>query len=93
MALFVTIFVGTVQALLTVLEICMLIRAVLSWFPISEDNPFLIFVHMVTEPIVMPFRALFEKMGWFQNMPIDLSFFAAYMALMLVSTLLGVFAW
>ena len=92
MALFASIFIGTAQALLTALEVCMLIRAVLSWFPISENNPILVFVHMVTEPIVMPFRALFEKMGWFQSLPIDLSFFAAYMALMIVSTLLGVLA-
>ena len=88
MALFVTIFVGTVQALLTVLEICMLIRAVLSWFPISEDNPFLIFVHMVTEPIVMPFRALFEKMGWFQGLPVDVSFMVSYLLITVILILL-----
>ena len=90
MELFASIVIGTAQALLTVLELCMLLRAILSWLPIKEDNPFLLFVHMVTEPIVAPVRALFERMGWFQNMPIDLSFFAAYLLLSAVSTLLAV---
>ena len=92
MDLFISLFVGTAKALLFMLELCMLVRAVLSWLPLKDDNPILLFVTMVTEPIVAPVRALFEKMGWFQSLPIDLSFFAAYMALMIVSTLLGVLA-
>ena len=52
----------------------MLIRAVLSWFPIQRDHPILRFVCMVTEPLVAPIRALFDRMGWFRNFPIDLSF-------------------
>ena len=90
MELFASIVIGTAQALLTVLELCMLLRAILSWFPIREDNPFLLFVHMVTEPIVAPVRALFEKMGWFRNIPIDVSFIVAYLLLSVVGTLLAV---
>ena len=90
MELFASIVIGTAQALLTVLELCMLLRAILSWFPIREDNPFLLFVHMVTEPIVAPVRALFEKMGWFRNIPIDVSFIVAYLLLSAVGTLLAV---
>lgn len=88
MELFISIVVGTAQALLSILELCMLIRAILSWFPLKDDNPILLFVTMVTEPIVMPVRALFEKMGWFQDMPIDISFFVAYILLSVISTLL-----
>ena len=47
---------------------------------------------MLTEPIVAPVRALFARMGWFQNVPIDVSFFAAYLLLSAVSTVLGVVA-
>ncbi len=88
MELFVSIIIGTAQALLGILELCMLVRAILSWLPIKDDNPILLFVTMVTEPIIFPIRALFEKMGWFQNIPIDISFFAAYILLSVVSTLL-----
>lgn len=92
MDIFISIFIGTAQALLSVLEICMLLRAILSWLPIKEDNPILLFVHMVTEPIVIPVRALFEKMGWFQNSPIDISFLVAYLLLSVVGTVLMVLA-
>lgn len=90
MDLFIRIMATSVEALLFTLEICMLIRAVLSWLPIKDDNVFLLFVMMVTEPIVAPVRALFEKMGWFQNVPIDVSFFVAYLLLTVVSTVIGV---
>lgn len=90
MDLFVAIVAGTAQALLLLLELCMLIRAILSWLPIKEDNPILLFVAMVTEPIVAPVRALFERFGWFQNMPIDMSFFVAYILLSVVSTVISV---
>ncbi len=90
MDLFISIMATSVEALLFTLEICMLIRAVLSWLPIKDDNVFLLFVMMVTEPIVAPVRALFEKMGWFQNIPIDVSFFAAYLLLTVVSAVVGI---
>ena len=92
MDLFVTLIIGIAQAILYTLEIAMLLRAILSWFPISEDNPFVLFVTMLTEPIVAPIRALFERMNWFQNIPIDISFFVAYLLLSVVSTVVGVVA-
>ena len=91
MELFAVILIKTVEALLFVIEICMLVRALLSFLPIQEDNPFLIFVGMVTEPIILPFRALFERTGWFRNTPIDVAFLAGCISLSLVSTLLTVF--
>ena len=85
MDLFLTLLIGTASALVTVIELCFLVRAVLSWLPISEDNVILAFTHMVTEPIVAPIRMLFEKLGWFQNMPIDISFLVAYFVLIAIS--------
>ena len=75
--------------LIEVLDIAMLIRAVLSWFPIQRDHPILRFVCMVTEPLVAPIRALFDRMGWFRNFPIDLSFLVAFLLLSFVSGALG----
>lgn len=91
MSLFLAILAGTVRALFSVLEICFLIRAVLSWFPIREDNPILLFVTMVTEPLIAPIRALFQKFGWFRNLPIDISFMVAYFLLLLIEVVLGIF--
>jgi YggT family protein len=80
---------NTVMVLLSAVELCMLVRAVLSWFPIRDDNPILRFVHTVTEPLIAPIRALFDRMGWFRNFPIDLSFLVAFLLLSFVSGALG----
>ena len=92
MDLFVKLIIGIAQAILFTLEIAMLIRAILSWFPLGEDNVIVRFVTMLTEPIVAPVRALFQRMNWFQNIPIDVSFFVASLLLSAVSTVLGVVA-
>ena len=91
MALFLTVFTGTVRLLLSFVEICMLVRAVCSWFPIDDDNPILRFTTMVTEPVIAPVRAFLDRMGWFRNSPIDFSFMIAYLLLVLVGYLLILF--
>lgn len=71
---------GTVSVILVSLQLAMTLRAILSWFPI-ESNRFITFLNVVTEPIVYPVRKLFEKMNWFQNIPLDMSFMATFMIL------------
>ena len=80
---------NTAMVLLSAVELCMLVRAVLSWFPIRDDNPILRFVCMVTEPLIAPIRALFDRLGWFRNFPLDMSFFTAFLLLSAVSGMLG----
>lgn len=80
---------NTVLVLLSAIELCMLVRAVLSWFPIRDDNPILRFVVMVTEPLIAPIRALFDRMGWFRNFPLDMSFFVTFLLLSAASSVLG----
>ncbi len=76
-----------VQIVLSVIQLAMLLRAILSWFPI-EPNGFIEFLHGITEPFIYPFRALFNRLNWFQNIPIDISFSAAYLTLLIISILL-----
>lgn len=92
MDLVVKLIIGIAQAILVTLQVAMLVRAILSWFPLGEDNPIVLFVTMLTDPIVAPIRALFERMNWFQNIPIDISFLVAYLLLSMVTTLFGVVA-
>ena len=92
MNLFLTLVTGTATALIGILQLCMLLRALLPLFMMREDHPVLLFCAMVTEPIVAPVRALFDHMGWFRDLPIDIAFFVAYLLLNLVSTLLAIFA-
>ena len=78
---------STVLIFLGVLELAMLVRAVLSWF-VMDTNGFVNFIHAVTEPFIIPFRLLFEKLNWFQNMPIDMAFLATYLSITAVSLFL-----
>lgn len=80
---------NTAEALLLAIEICMLVRAVLSWLPIGDDNLLVRIAYVVTEPIIAPIRKLLDRTGWFRNLPIDMSFLFAVLLLSLVSTLLS----
>ena len=71
---------GTVCVLLSAIQLAMMARAILSWFPI-EPNKITHFLDVVTEPVVYPIRKLFEKLNGFQNIPLDMSFMTAFLLL------------
>ena len=83
------ILANTTVALLSILELCMLVRAVLSFLPIRDDHPVLSFVEMVTEPVVAPIRALFDRFDWFQNSVLDVPYIVAFLLISLLSGILG----
>lgn len=88
--LYVTYMIASVvSAFLSIMQIAMLIRAILSWFPRAADSAFGNLVYAVTEIVVAPIRALCERFGWFRNSPIDFSFLIAYLLLLVVQGLLG----
>ena len=79
---------NTVLVVLSVLQLAMLIRAVMSWFP-TESNRFENFLYAITEPLIFPVRKLFERMNWFQGLPIDVSFFVTYLLLSILLVVLA----
>lgn len=78
---------SAVSIFLMAIQLAMLLRAVLSWFPL--ENRFIDFLHNVTEPFIYPIRRLFERFGWFQGMPIDISFMVSYILLSIIMMLLS----
>lgn len=86
METFVFVVKNAAMLLLSFVQIAMLVRAILSWFPL--DNRFVDFVGAVTEPFVYPIRRLFEKMGWFQGLPVDISFMVSYLLITVILILL-----
>jgi len=48
---------------LYVLIIAIVIRALMSWFPMSRNNPFARIIHQVTEPLLEPVRRLMPRTG------------------------------
>ena len=77
----------TLYVLVSALMFAMTARAVLSWFPIGE-NKFSDFLYVLTEPLIMPVRALFKKMNWFTDFPLDMSFMATSLILFFLIILL-----
>lgn len=62
--------------LLQVLWIALLVRVLLSWFPIDQSNPIIRIVWEVTEPVLAPFRRVIPRIGMF-----DLSPLAAFLVI------------
>ena len=77
-----------VLVLVEVLDLAMLIRAVLSWIDPMEEGGFSTFMVMITEPIILPFRKLCAARPWFEGSPLDVPFFMALLALILLRLLL-----
>lgn len=87
MEIFLVILRNTVRVFLAAIELAMFVRAILSWF-FAEDSRLGNFLYAVTEPVIIPVRALFDKLGWFQNLPIDVSFFVTFLLISLLGAIL-----
>ena len=74
--------------LLKAISTCMFIRAILSWFNVGGNSPIIKFLYVVTEPAITPVRKLFEKMNWFQNTPIDMSFSMTFIVIFVLETVI-----
>ncbi len=82
------VVVTTVRIIIAVLQFLMLARAIISWLPIDEDNPIVSFLYGVTEPVIMPVRAVLDRLGLFEGMPIDMSFFITFILLSILEMFL-----
>lgn len=88
MVLIIYIVTNIVRCLIVALEFAMFLRALLSWFMPGNDNAVTEFLYTVTEPVIMPVRTVLERFEAIRNLPIDISFFATYLLLILVQYLL-----
>ena len=82
------LLLSTVRIFLEILQFMMLIRAIMSWIPGLDGSPFSEFLFTLTEWVIAPMRALFDKFGWGNNMMLDLPFFATFILLSVVSSIL-----
>ena len=67
-----------------VLYIAIIVRAIISWFPVSPSNPFIIVLQEFTEPVMRPFRRIIPPFGM-----LDLSAFVAVIAVAVVQHGIG----
>lgn len=79
----------TLFLLCEAVQLLMLVRAVMSWFPPADGRggPIRNFIYALTEIFVMPVRALLDRFEWSRRSPIDISFLVTFLLLSLLSTL------
>ena len=78
-----------IDVLLGVIYFAMFLRVILSIF-VGPENKLVLLCVLITEPFVAPFRLLLAKLNIAQDIPIDISFMVAYLALFLVRLLLPI---
>ena len=77
----------TVLVALGAIELCMLLRVILSLFA-DPENVLLSFCYAVTEPVILPFRVIFSRFESLDQIPFDIPFLVTYVVLGLVGGLL-----
>lgn len=75
-----------VSSILRCFEFLLFARAIMSWF--SQGSKIQEFLYLITEPVIMPFRALFSRIPSLRGFPLDIPFFATFIMLELVQLLL-----
>ena len=82
------LFTAVIRCFLSALQICLVIRAVISWFPEIADGSFGELIYVLTEPLVSFFRNIVLKIRPLREFPIDLSLLFACLFLGILLTFL-----
>lgn len=69
-----------VYYLCQLLSVAVFARALLSWFPLGYNNPIVIFIFNVTEPLLIPVRRIIPRLGL-----LDISPMVAIVALQIIA--------
>jgi YggT family protein len=73
-----------VSILVTILEIAIFLRAMLSWFPMDQGNPLVRILNEITEPILAPLRQVVPKFGM-----MDITPMVAFLVLFVIQYAIG----
>ena len=84
-----TVLITIARTLLYVANFAMLVRAVLSWLPIDDDNPLLLAACMVTEPLIHPVRLFLNRFDSIRRSPIDISFLVTALLIFIALLFVG----
>lgn len=58
-----------ISLLVQILTLAIFLRAIMSWFRLPPDNPFIIILNQVTEPILGPLRRVVPSLGMMDITP------------------------
>lgn len=89
--LFLSYLITALHYLIDLVSLLILVRALVSWLPLREDNPIIVILNVMTEPVVAPVRNLLSHISILRELPVDFSPFFALIALMILNSLLNLF--
>ena len=71
------------SSFLSVVQLLLVLRAILSWFAYANPTVGRMYGALanLTEPIVVPFRAITERIPFLRGIPLDFSIIVTYFAL------------
>ena len=78
------VIAAVIAITLDVASLAFLLRALMPLFCDVETNKIYLFVCIVTEPFIIPVRAILVKFNWLQGSPFDWSFTISYLLIALV---------
>lgn len=88
MDIIIFITVMTVKLALSLLQIMMFARAILSFLPIDSSGKVTMFLTALTEPVIYPVRVIFDKLNIGTSIPIDIPFFVTFLILSFLSAII-----
>ena len=88
MVTFLHIASAFISAFCNIALLLLLVRAVLSWFP-GQGGAFADFINAVTEPLLYPVRKIFDLFDIRLDLPIDISFSATCLLLIMIRMFLS----
>ena len=71
------------------LSFAILIRVVLFWIPLDENNKIDAFFYAITEPVIMPMRLLLDRFESIRILPIDIPLLITAVIISILSTILS----
>ena len=71
----------------TFLYIAIFARIIMTWFPVGGNNPIVIFIYSVTEPILAPIRRYVPRLGMFDFSPMIALVLVAFIQRFLIGVL------
>ena len=85
---FLLLIMGVIRCLLVAMKLCLIVRAIISWFPSISDGALGDFIYAITEPMLSVVRKVLFKVRVLRELPIDLSLLITYLLLEVVSMFL-----
>lgn len=89
MSILIYIVVTAAYVLIIAEQICMFLRAILSWFIQDEDNVLMNFLYYITEPVITPVRLILNRLfPALEEFPVDIAFSVTLILLIIIELLL-----